>query len=275
MLTLRLILILTAALQLTPHATSSRDIINSQTAPKTVQVSVSANADVLIENAEGKRIGVDPRTGKFVNEIPDARLIDGAGMAPFMLPYDKSGKPYTIMVTGKSEITFPADLSMTGPGFVVGVRLLSIRSGLIHTVTISPNGSTVSLTASNDGEMPRLFMTTQSDRTKPSYRFEVGATSLSRGKTFSLELKSAEGRLYVKSTETKQLNFTVQMRRTNPSGTRDTFSHRDIPFDGANSYSIDFGNWDGKGDIQFCRANSSDEGRCTALKNEAPAKQPN
>jgi hypothetical protein len=249
--------------------------VDPQPAPKTVQVSVSANADVLITNADGKRIGVDFHTGKFVNEIPDARLIDGAGMAPFVLPYDKAGKPYVIMVTGKTEVAAPANLSMTGPGFVVGTRMLPIRSGLVHTVTISSDGSAVSITASRDGEMPILFMTSQTDRTKPSYRFEIGAAWLSGGKTLSLELNSAAGQLAVKSSDTKQLKLSIQMRRTNPGGSRDTFSHRNVPFISGYKYALDFGRWDGKSDIRFCRAFSPDDWVCPALKNEAPVNPPN
>jgi hypothetical protein len=233
------------------------------------------NADVLITNPDGKRIGIDFPTGKFVNEIPDARLIDGDTMAQFVLPYDPAGKPYTIMVTGKSKVTTPGDLSMTGPGFVIGVRSLTIRPGLIHTATISPNGSAVSITASQGLEMPRLFMTTQSDRTKPSYRFEISAASLSRGQTLSLELKSAEGRLFVKSTDPKKLDVTFQMRRTNPDGSRDIYSNRDVSLFGGYSYWMDFGRWDGKRDISFCRNISPDEGRCGVFKNEAATNLPN
>ena len=244
---------------------------NSQTAPKTVQVSITANANVLIKNADGRRIGVDFSTGKFINEISDARLIDSESITPFVLPYDQAGKPYTIMVTGKTEVTAPANLSMTGPGFVVGARMLPIRSGLIHTVTISANGSTVSFTSSQDGEMPILFMTFQTDRTKPSYRFEIGAASLSAGKILSLELNSAVGRLTVKSSDPKQLKLSIQVRRTNPGGSRDTFSHRDTSFISGYDYALDFGSWDGKSDIRFCQRLSPDDWICPALKNEAPA----
>jgi len=91
----------------------------------------------------------------------------------------------------------------------------------------------------------------------------------------SVELNLNPGRLNLKSTDTRKGSLSFSMRRTNPNGTRDTFSHRDVSFDGGYRYAIDFGSWDGKRDIPFCRSISPDEGRCNLLKNEAPANPPN
>jgi hypothetical protein len=100
MLAIRLIIALTVAavLQLAPHLTSSLCLINSQSTPKTVQVSLDIDADMLIEDSTHQRIGVDFKTRKFVNEIPDARTIEREGSLTFVLPFDKSGKPYTVML---------------------------------------------------------------------------------------------------------------------------------------------------------------------------------
>lgn len=240
---------------------------------KTVQVSLDVDADVLIEDSTHQRIGVDFKLKKFVNEIPEARTIEREGNVTFVLPFDKSGKPYTVMIAGKANTV--ANLSMTGPGFVVGARKLNLTPGEIEIVTISSNGTAVSTTQSQNGPTPQLFLTSQSDRSKPSYRFEVFAGSLSRGQTMSVELDLNAGWLKLKSTDNKKGSLTITMRRTNPNGARDTFSHRDVSFDGGYPYAMDFGRWDGKGDISFCRSISPDEGRCNLLKNEAPATQPN
>jgi Holliday junction resolvase-like predicted endonuclease len=263
-------LIVAALFNLTPH-TSSLSIPPIAQPAKTVQISLDVDADVLIEDSTHQRIGVDLKTRKFVNEIAGARTIDREGSSTFVLPFDKSGTPYTVTVAGKSNTS--ANLSMTGPGFVVGARNLNLTSGEIEIVTIS--STAVSIVQSRNGPTPQVFLTSQSDRSKPSYRFEVIAGSLSRGQTMSVELNLNAGRLNLKSTDTRKGSLTITMRRTNPNGTRDTFSHRDVSFDGGYSYAMDFGSWDGKGDISFCRRISSDEGRCNLLKNEAPANQPN
>src|SRR6266851_2681031 len=82
---------------------------------KTVQIFLDADADVLVENSDGKRIGLDFKSRKFVNEIPDARVISQETSATYVLPFDKSGKPYLVTVSGKSAAKVDADLSMTGP----------------------------------------------------------------------------------------------------------------------------------------------------------------
>jgi len=273
MLTLRLIIAFTlaAALYVAPCLTSSFCLINSQSPPKTVQVSLDVAADVLIEDSSHQRIGVDLKTRKLVNEIPDARTIEREGSLTFVLPFDKAGKPYTVMVMGQANTS--ANLSMTGPGFVVGARKLNLRPGEVEVVTISSNGTSVSIVQSQNGPTPQLFLTSQSDRSQPSYRFEVAASSLSRGQTMTVDLK-LDAVLNFKSTDPNKASLTIAMRRTNPNGTRDTYSNRNVSFEGGNSYTIDFRSWDGKGDISFCRRISSDEGRCTLLKNEAPARQP-
>jgi len=267
-------LIVAASFNLAPF-TSSVSLSPEAKPAKTVQISLDVDADVLIEDSNHQRIGVDSKTKTFVNEIAGARTIEREGSLTFVLPFDKSGKPYTVMLTGKANTSGAANLSMTGPGFVVGARNLNLTPGEIEIVTISSNGTAVSIVQSRNGPTPQLFLTSQSDRSKPSYRFEVVAGSLSRGQTMSVELNLNAGRLNLKSTDTRKGSLSITMRRTNPNGTRETFSHRDVSFDGGYSYAMDFGSWDGKRDISFCRSISPDEGRCSLLKNEAPANQPN
>jgi hypothetical protein len=263
-------LIVAASFNLAPLRSSVATSHAAQ-APKTVQISLDVDADVLVQDSNHQRIGVDLKTRKFVNEIPEARTIEREGSSTYVLPFDKSGKPYMVMIAGKSDTS--ANLSMTGPGFVVGARKLNLKPGEVEVVTFAANGTTVSVVPSRTGPPPQLFLTTQSDRTRPSYRFEVAASSLSQGKTMTLDL-NLDAVLNFKSTDPNKGTLTITMRRTNPSGTRDTFSNRNVSFDGGNSYSIDFRNWDGKGDITFCRRISFDNERCTLLKNEAPSKQP-
>jgi len=256
-----------------PVRTPESNAASSETIAKTVQISLNVDADVLIENPEGKRLGLDFNTRKFVNEIPAARVVSGESSATFVLPFDKSGKLFKVTISGKSSTKVHADLSMSGPGFVVGFRSVTLTSGQAQTMTIGSNGLHLSLTANQDGPTPQLFMTAQSGRGKPSYRFEVASSLLKTGKTITVDLDTDKGRLYFKTDDTKKDTFTVKMRRTNPNGTRDTFAHKDISFGKMSSYAMDFGQWDGKSDICFyevcdtCQAN-----RCTKLKNESSAR---
>src|ERR1700704_2373487 len=61
----------------TPPEAQSRATNTNQrdAAAKTVQIVLATEADVLIENPEGKRFGMDFTNRKFVSEIPEARAI--------------------------------------------------------------------------------------------------------------------------------------------------------------------------------------------------------
>lgn len=244
-------------------------VTSTQNVPRTVQISIDTDASVLIENSDGKRIGQDFATKKFVNEIPDARNVDRDTSSTFILPYDKADKPYKISVLGKTGSAPDALLSITGPGFIAGFRGLRVTSGQLQRLSINSNGTALSLTVNQDGSTPQLYCTIQSGRDKPSYRFEVTSSFLSQGKTISVNLDLAKGRLYFKSDDAKKSAFGVMMRRTNPGGGRDTYNHQEVSFGKSNSYALNFVEWDGKGDACFFdQCAGCDESKCTRLKNE-------
>lgn len=240
-----------------------------QSAPRTVQISLDTDANVLIENSDGKRIGFDFISKKFVSEIPDARSIDRESSSTFIVPYDKTGKPYKIAVSGKPASAPAAILSMTGPGFIAGVRGVKLSVGQIQKIIISADGSSISYLANENAATPQLFFTTQSGRDKPSYRFEITSPSLSQGKTVSVNLDLSGGRLYFKSDDAKKMVFGVMMRRTNPGGVRETYIHQEVSFGRSAGYAVNFAQWDGKGDACFYETCAGcDDTQCMKLKNE-------
>jgi len=255
-----------ASIYLAPQATKPSDALSAQSV-RTIQIAIDADCDALIENRAHQRLGFDPQTAKVVNEIPGARILDRENAAMFVLPYDPTGKLYTIRVTGRS--TTDANVTMTGPGFVIGVRQLHLKSGKTETIAMSSAGE-VSLTATEDGPTAQVFLTAQSGRSAPSYRFEVAAAFLSRGKTMTVALvMTGGGILRFNSDERKPVSFSVNMRRTNPSGSRDVYAHRNISFGKTNSYLMDFREWNGKGEMPFCELGPWDDQRCQGFKNEA------
>ena len=264
-------LIVAALLHVAPHASKAFAPPGQQRT--TLQISINADADVLITDSLGKRIGIDPATHKFVNEIAGAKTIEREGSATSVLPYPSSVGPYVVMITGKVAGGTEAGLSMIGPGFVVGVRRLRLQKDEAQRVDLWPTGTNIRVEANQDGPTPQLFLTSQSVRTEPSYRFEVASSFLSRGKSIWIELDSPAGWLTLASNDTKKSSFTVNMRRTNPGGTRDSYLQHDVSFGQANSYRMDFGKWDGKGEIRFCQAAGA-IAPCTLLKNEASVIKP-
>ncbi len=255
-----------------PARTPEQSAAKPETVAKSVQILLDVDADLLIENSDGKRLGLDFQSKQFVNEIPEARAISRETSTTYVLPFDRSAKPYKITVSGKSASNVNADLSMTGPGFVVGFRGLGLVSGQVRKLSMASNGLHLSFTADQNEPTPQLFLTSQSGRGKPSYRFEVTSSSLEAGKTVTVDLNTDQGRLYFKTDDVKKDSFTVKMRMTNPGGTRDVFAHQDISFSKTNSYAMDFGQWDGKSDVCFYLAGDSGDAekkQCTKLTNDS------
>jgi hypothetical protein len=256
-----------------PVRTPAQNATPSQAVPKTVQILLDADADVLVENSDGQRTGFDFKSKAFVNEIPEARVITRESSSTFVLPFDKSGRPYKVTILGKSATKVSGDLSMTGPGFVVGFRNVPLTPGQLQTMVIASNGLHLSLTANQEGPTAQLFLTSQSGRDKPSYRFEVSSSLLDVGKTIMADLDLDKGRLYFKTDAAKKDRFSVKMRRTNPGGARNLYAHQDISFGRLNSYAMDFGGWDGKSEICFYSVcDVCDLKQCTKLGNEADVK---
>ena len=252
-----------------PNLTSINQTGINQTGSRTVQISLDTEANVLIENSDGKRIGFDFTTKKFVNEIPDAHSLDRETSSIFILPFDKTGKPYKIAVSGRPASAPAATLSITGPGFIAGVRSLKLSVSQTQRIVIGGEGSSISYLASDSGTTPQLFITTQTGRDKPSYRFEVTSSFLSPGKTIKVTLDLASGKLYFNSDDEKKSSFEVMMRRTNPGGVRQIYNHQAVAFGRANNYVFDFAQWDGQGEACFHeRCAGCDETQCTKLKNE-------
>ena len=77
------------------------------------------------------------------------------------------------------------------------------------------------------------------------------------------------------SDDTKKTSFSVTMRRTNPDGSRNGYTQHDVSFGQDNFYRMEFGKWDGKGEIRFCKAGSPGNALCMPLKNEDSLPRPN
>ncbi|HEX8637685.1 MAG TPA: hypothetical protein VF692_06470 [Pyrinomonadaceae bacterium] len=245
-----------------------------------LNVSASGDIDILITDGNGKRIGYDAAKKNSVNEIPGAlvNLIAGNGEednAPeYLLPVNPANKkPYKITVGGTdSEET--ADLQIYGSGFVVGFSDISVDKGEALNMTVSSDGRELSFTASADGETPGLYIATDDGADKPSYEFEIGGITLAAGKTVSVRLDPGKGLIYFKDDDGGEDKYDVSISRTNPNGKVDEFEEFDMDIGDDNSYVLNFGAWDGKGDI--CVKDDSDEDggfddeECTEVEDEEP-----
>ncbi len=144
--------------------------------------------------------------------------------------------------------------------------------------TVSQDGRELSFTASADGETPPVYMTTDSGENKPSYEFEIGGITLEAGKTIFVKLDPDAGLIYFKDNDGEEDKYDVKVSRTNPNGTKNVFEDLDMEVGKNNNYVLNFGAWDGKGDmcVKYDEDgnNSFDDDDCTEIKNEKPAKKP-
>jgi hypothetical protein len=167
---------------------------------------------------------------------------------------------------------------MDGPGFVVGFRDLFVDPGENLTMTISGNGRELSFTSSQDGETPKVFISIATSRKEPSYLFEIGGLTLSPGKTVTVKLDLAKGKLFFKDTDADSDAYDVRVIRVNPNGTKNFYEHDDLKMGeaaSADSYEMDFSKWDGKGKMCFeddDEGNGFDDDTCVDEPNDKEPK---
>jgi len=261
--------------------TAARKFRNAANEPETLNISASGDVDLLITDPNGKRIGYDVAKQNSVNEITGAveNIIAGDGEeednAPeYVLPVNPANKkPYKINVGGTdSEET--ADLQIVGAGFVVGFSGISVDKGENLNMTVSSDGRELSFTASADGETPAVYITTDDGADKPSYEFEIGGIALTGGKIVSVKLDPDKGLIYFKDDDADEDKYDVKISRTNPNGKVDIFEEFDMDIGDDNSYVLNFGAWDGKGDICVKDDEDADgafdDEECTQVEDEEP-----
>jgi hypothetical protein len=244
-----------------------------------VAFTMDGEGEYMITDPNGKRVGYDFTRNRFVNEIPEADVVAYTGglnkniPAQYHLPrLQAATKPYTITVGGKNISTeVDADVEMTGPGFLVGFEGVLVDPGETMSMTISRNGRELSFTASQDGETPSVFITIATGHEEPSYEFEIGGIKLAAGKTVTLRLDLEKEKLFFKDNDSDRDPYDVYVTRTNPDGTRDYYENDDMDLaKKSDNYEMDFGKWDGKGDMCF---EEDDEGN--GFEDDECDKEPN
>jgi hypothetical protein len=248
------------------------------TQPRTVQMSVNSEASILITNGQGKRVGFDTEKNNVVNEIPGAVINNETRFPTYLLPFDKSGKPYTIILSGKPlKSRVETNLTLTGPGFLVGFKGIHLDAGENLTATIGNDGRLLAFTAGQSGETPTLSYAVSAGHGQPSYKFEIGPLKLAAGKTVSATLDTNGEHLFFRDDDEKRNKYSVMMRRTNPDGTQNVYRRHDISFGATDNYLMEYGKWDGQVPVCFKVDDGKgfDQSICVEMPNEAGAQQKN
>ncbi len=259
---------------------------HAQAEQETMNVSLSGDADLLITDPNGRRIGYDSTKKVTVNEIPGAVEniiagdVDDDAAPEYLLPLNAANKkPYTINISGKSlDAEESPDLEIVGAGLVVGFDEISVDKGEMLSMTVSQDGRELSFTASADGETPSVYITTDDGADKPSYEFEIGGIALTAGKTISVKLDPDKGLIYFKDDDADEDKYDVKVSRTNPNGKVDVFEEFDLEIGDDDSYVLNFGSWDGKGKMCFKDDDDEDgnfdDEECEEVADEEPSAKP-
>jgi hypothetical protein len=241
-----------------PFCEKTKTAGRSQTKAE-IYFSFTGEGDLLITDPAGKQIGYDDERHSPVNQISaaDVGYNDGGlglNYSPdYVLPYDATAeRPYRILISGGDlEGETNADLQITAPGFVVGFEDIRLDPNERLLLSVSPDGRTLSFSASEDGETPAIYLTTEDGSDRPSYSFLIGGVSIEGGKTLTAALDLENGKVYFKDDDDDEDPYDVGMIRTNPDGSRNEFAADDLNIGRADSFQMDFGTWDGKGKMSF------------------------
>ena len=221
----------------------------------------AANAvDLLITDAQGHRLGY--QGGTLYNEIPNASFeaVTSANLfhdSPEPIYYVPTGVAFTVTLDGSAlkqdEVT---NISMIGPGYDLAMENINVKAGEKDTLQFSPDGSKISYTPSAD-EAPTIIVGLQ--HAGSDYDFDIAGADVQPGATINVTLDTAKGRLGVNTTGSSEQSTTyaLQVDRIDASA-HDTFAHAGLALDPGETAYIEFGAWDGKGDMQISIDKQSD-----------------
>ena len=232
------------------------------------QVWFLGDGHLLISNALGQQIGY--LGDQFVNEIPGAYEVvnrGGLGLAlepSYTLPL---GGDYTINISGDT-LTSPSDISVTqfGPGYAVQVDSSLIPNAQDQLV-IASDGVSLKYEPTSEAE-PTLTLAL--DTQDESYEFQVRDADIGAEESVGLEVEMESGELILNNSQAGNSTYTLGIRQLSSSG-ENVYLHNNVSIEANDTQRIDFGNWDGAGEISVCTDSGSNGSvdKCENLENEA------
>ncbi len=216
--------------------------------PEDAHFFLTGPGDMLVIDGNNRKVGFDPDTGKYHDEIPDADVeftSGGLGMdSPhYILPFDPKAKPYVVVFSGRGlKKASVMDFVYCGPGFTVGFDGIKLDPGEIMAAAISADGTKVAMEMTKDGEMPEVFYSI--DTPGKSYSAVVKGSGFTATK--GPGPINLQGALAIMNAHTDMGGFLAAVEKGNqvPPGMMVNFkdaSKIDISdnIDGDNSYDVD------------------------------------
>ena len=240
---------------------------------------LTGEGDLMIVEDE-KRLGFDPQSNRYFNEIEDGNptlLVGGFGedLQHFTLPYFESDEPYKIVFSGRNlDEESNLDFVFSAPGFTVGFDNIRLDPNETLTAEISRNGEVITFTASSDSETPEVYFAFDSDDdADASYITEIGGVELLAKKSLTYDFDFENGKLFFSDDDGNEDNYDIDLIRINADGSRQEYRQNDLDMGKADKYEMDFGDWDGKNSMCFKDDEDKDgfdDEECTEESNENP-----
>ncbi len=219
-----------------------------------------SGADLLITDAQGHRLGY--QGGQFYNEFPGAQFIPATsdnlfGDDPEPVYYIPVGTAFTVSLDGtnmqKDEVT---NVSMVGPSYDLAVENIKLGAGKKDTMAFSPDGTKIAYTPSGD-EAPDIILGIQ--HTGNDYEFTVKGADVQPGAAINVSLDYDKGRLGINTSgaNEKTSTYAIEVNRISDTA-EDTFTHDGLTLDPKDTAYIEFGAWDGTGDMNVSIDKNSD-----------------
>ncbi|HLY26674.1 MAG TPA: hypothetical protein VKQ72_10065 [Aggregatilineales bacterium] len=228
----------------------------AQTEADNYQISLETTSeendtDLLLTDAQGHRLGY--QGGQFYSEIPGDSFIPGVSdnlfkdnpEPDYFIP---TGTAVTITIDGSAVKTDEvSSVSLIGPGYDLAVEDIHVKPGEKDTLILSPDGTKITYTPSGD-EAPNLVVGLQ--HSGADWEFNVKGADVQPGSTVTITLDESKGRLGIETTGSgeKTTTYAIQVDRIDTNA-HDVFTHDGLSIDPSQQAYIEYGTWDGKGDL--------------------------
>lgn len=208
---------------------SDEPLITPDVAGDRAEFFLDNEGELLVTTADGKRLGFDPQTNKFYEEIAGGRageIVGGLGktIPNFTIPAQSGSNPYTVTFSGKHlKQKSVTDFVYSAPGLTVGFDGIQLDPNETLTTTITPDGETITFTSSADGETPGIYFAFDpKDGSGNSYTVRIGGAQIDAGKTLTAHFDFEHHKVSFKDNDGDSDTYNVEVERIKPDGTRQT-----------------------------------------------------
>lgn len=211
----------------------------------------NSKMDLLITDDQGHKLGM--ADGKLVNEIPGARVVF-ARSGPDTLKDDQepiyyipTGIKFSVVLdASKATREENASVSLIGPGHDISIDNIKVGAGQKDLIDFSPDGTEVTYTPSGS-EAPDISVGVATSGA--DYAFTVYGFDLDQGAAVDVALDLANAKLKVMTKNAKNpATYGLYVNRVDDKINQE-FYHDGIELAPGATALINFGKWDGKGDL--------------------------